>query len=307
MSESICVLGALHMDLTVEVERMPAAGETEIGKALEVHPGGKAATQAVAAARLGAEVSLVGAVGNDGWGADLRSALLAEGIGLSGVASIDGAVTGVGLRARNKAGDGATVIGPGANSRVGPEVVAGAREAIAAAKVFLCQLELGEEPIAVGVEIARNGGALVVLNAAPSREVSAEVLGMVDVLVVNRREGARLARVDRDECSDSGLARRLLALGPSRVILTRGRDGALYFDGNQSIEQAGFPAERLDSTAAADAFCGALAVALSEEQRWDQALRFACAAAGLSSEVEGAFPSLPGRELLDQRLASPHA
>lgn len=302
MSESICVLGALHMDLTVEVERLPTSGETEIGDDLVVHPGGKGATQAVAAARLGAEVSLVGAVGADGWGADLRSALLAEGVDLGAVSSVDNEVTGVGLRARQSSGESATVIGAGANRSVGVEVVEAAREKISSAKVFVCQLEVGDEALASGIEMARASGAIVMLNAAPARELPRELLGKVDVLVSNRREGARLARVDRDECSDSGLARRLSALGPARVILTRGKEGAVYFDGERAIEQAGFEAERLDSTAAADAFCGALSVALAEEQRWEQALRFACAAAALSSEVQGAFPSLPTREVLEPRL-----
>jgi len=302
MSESICVLGALHMDLTIEVQRLPSVGETEIGKGLEVHPGGKGATQAVAAARLGASVSLVGAVGDDGWGADLRSALLTEGVNLASVISSGEAVTGVALRARHASGESATVIGPGANRMVGLEVVEAARETLAAAKVFLCQLEIGDDALAAAVELARASGALVMLNAAPARELPRELLAKVDVVVANRREGARLARVEKDECSDSGLLRRLAALGPAKAILTRGKRGAMFFDGERTIEQAGFPAERLDSTAASDAFCGALAVALAEELRWDKALRFACAAAALSSEVQGAFPSLPTRAELEPRL-----
>ncbi|QDU67237.1 ribokinase [Engelhardtia mirabilis] len=302
MSEAICVLGALHMDLTIEVEHLPSVGETEIGKGLEVHPGGKGATQAVAAARLGASVSLVGAVGDDGWGADLRSALLAEGVNLSGVVSSSAAVTGVALRARHASGESATVIGPGANRMVDVAVIEAAREAFAHAKVFLCQLEIGEDALSAAVELARASGALVVLNAAPARELSREFLAKIDVIVANRREGARLARVEKDECSDSGLMRRIAALGPSKVVLTRGKRGAMFFDGERTFEQAGFPAERLDSTAASDAFCGALAVALAEEQRWDQALRFACAASALSAEVQGSFPSLPTRDVLEPRL-----
>jgi ribokinase len=303
MSETICVLGALHLDLTVDVDRLPTAGETAIGQGLSVSPGGKGAAQAVAAARLGADVDLIGVVGDDGRGSDLRAALLEEGVDLSSLVTREGAETGVGLRARLPTGEAAAVIGLGVNAALGPEQVDQAAPVILGAKVLLAQLELTDAALRRGAELAREAGVLVVLNAAPRREVPKDLLALVDVLVCNRREGAHLVHEQPDEVSDNGLVRRLGALGPGRVVLTRGIDGALGFDGERCLESPGFAAAQADPTAAADAFCGALAVALAEGQRFEDALRFGCAAAGLSTEVEGAFASLPRRAVLEERLA----
>ena len=302
MSETICVLGALHLDLTVDVERLPTAGETVLGRGLYVTPGGKGAAQAVAAARLGSDVDLIGVVGDDGRGSDVRSALLEEGVDLTSLVTREGGETGVGLRARLASGEGATVIGLGANAELGAEQVEAAAAAIQGAKVLLAQLELSDEAIGRGFELARTAGTLTVLNTAPRRSVPGEVLALVDVLVCNRREAAHLCGVDADEVGDQGLVRRLGALGPTRIVLTRGYEGALGFDGERTLDSPGFAAQRADSSAAADAFCGALATALAEGQRFEDCLRFACAAAGLSTEVEGSFPSLPRRETLEERL-----
>ena len=303
MTHKICVLGALHLDLTVDVDRLPQAGDTIIGRGLEVTPGGKGAAQAVAAARLGAEVELIGVVGDDGRGSDLRMALLEEGVGLSGLVTEAGGETGVGLRARLDNGDGASVVGLGANADMTEAQVRSAAEVLEGAAILLAQLELSDEVLRAGFELARAAGIRTVLNAAPRRDVSPELLGLVDVLVLNRKEGARLAHEELDEVSDTGLVRRLSALGPGLIVLTRGQDGALAFDGERCAESTGFTAELADSTAASDAFCGALATALAEEQRTDVALRFACAAAGLSNAVAGAFPCLPTRAELEERLA----
>lgn len=302
MSGRICVLGALHLDLTVDVEQLPRAGDTVIGSGLHLTPGGKGAAQAVAAARLGREVDLIGVVADDGRGGDLRAALLEEGVGISGLVTREKGVTGVGLRARLGTGESATVIALGASGQLRPAEVESAAEAIREAGVLLAQLELSDDVLLRGFELAQESDVTVVLNAAPRRDVDPEVLARVDVLICNRREGARLVNENVDDVSDKGLARRLGALGPKRVVLTRGEDGALGFDGERVVESPGFASECADSTAASDAFCGALATALAEGQRFEDVLRTACAAAGLSSEVEGSFPSLPNREQLDARL-----
>jgi ribokinase len=302
MSETICVLGALHLDLTVDVDRLPGVGETVIGSSLSVAPGGKGATQAVAAARLGADVDLIGAVGDDSHGSEVRAALAEEGVGLSSVLTCEKVETGVGIRARLTGGDSAGVVGLGANAEMGAAQVAQAAELIAGARVLLAQLELSDEVLLEAFGRARSAETLVLLDATPARPVPKEVLALVDVLLCNRREGAVLVNERPDDVSDSGLVRRLAALGPGRVVLTRGVDGALGFDGERSVESPGLAAEYSDSSAAADAFAGALATALAEGQRFDDALRFSCAAAGLSGDDSSRFPKLPKREQVEERL-----
>ncbi|MEO0650191.1 MAG: PfkB family carbohydrate kinase, partial [Planctomycetota bacterium] len=231
MSEKVCVLGALHLDLTVDVERLPTAGETILAHSLHVTPGGKGAAQAVAAARLGCDVDLIGVVGDDGRGSDVRSALLEEGVDLSSLVTQEGVATGVGLRARLASGESATVIGLGANDELGPDQVAAGAASIEGATVLLAQLELSDAALERGFELARACGTTSVLNAAPKRAIPSELLGLVDVLVCNRREAAALCGVDPEEVGDKGLLRRLGALGPTRVVLTRGLEGAVAFDG----------------------------------------------------------------------------
>jgi ribokinase len=302
MAHGVCVLGDLLAALPVGVQRLLAAGESTSGEGFEQCPGGRGAAQAVAAARLGARVDLIGVLEADGPGAELRSALLAEGVGLGSLVELSEAATAVGARTRPTRVRGAAGIGVASGGALTPEQVEAASAAIVQAQVLLARLEPSDATLRRAFELARAAGALVVLEGAPGREVPAELLSLVDVLVVDPHSGPALARVDAGDCSDSGLLRRLGALGPGRIVLRAKGGKALTFDGEQCQEQAALPAAPVDSCAAADAYCAALATALAEGQRFDQCLRFAAAAAALSTEVQGGPPHWPRREEVDARL-----
>ena len=296
MAARIAVLGWIHMDLVVRAARLPEAGDTVIGEELFVVPGGKGANRAVAAARLGGEVDLIGRAGDDGWGRELRTVLSAEGVGLSRVAVSKEDPTGASLVTLLPDGRSATMVAHGANSGLKREDVGAAAELVAAADVFVCHLGLPEEVSAEALSLARRAGTRTLLHAEPRQELSPEQLDEVDVLIASERGGARLLGQEDDDLAPRSLARRLHALGVGRVVVWQADGGGLSFDGETFLEERGIARERIDTTAAASAFAAALAVAIGEEQRAADGLRFACAAAALAAATEGALPSLPTRE-----------
>jgi ribokinase len=287
---AVAVVGSINLDLVVAVQRHPAPGETVIGGDRRELPGGKGANQAVAAARLGARVSMVGRVGADEAGRRLRANLEAEGVDAAHVREHGQAPTGVALIAVDAEGENTIVVSPGANARVGERDVAGAREVLAAAKVTLVQHEV--PPEAVRAAIAAAGGT-VVLNPAPARALD----GAVDVLAPNRGELEALAGRGGDP---EALARGLQ--GARAVVVTLGADGALVVEGDRA-ERVAAPAVRaVDTTGAGDAFCGALAQALAEGAALVEAARWAVRAAAVSVTREGAQGGLPRRGEVEQRI-----
>lgn len=301
MSSAIIVLGSIHMDLVVQAPRFPQAGESVVGGEFHTYPGGKGANRAVAAARLGAQVGLLGCLGDDGWGAELRAVLASEGVDVTHVVTRKNEPTGASLITVVPGGQTSTLSAPGANRTLAAEDVQQAVEALSSARVLVLHLGLPEALMIQALQLARKGGAQVLLHAVPAGDVSSELLAQVDVLVIQERSARALAGAE-DDVSPSGLARRLDALGPGRVVITRGERGALMFDGERVLEQGPFAVEAVDSTATGAAFAGALAVALSEEARGESALRFACAAGALAAAKPGALPSLPTRDEVNALL-----
>lgn len=302
MSARLCVVGALHRDLVVRAPRFPVPGETVLGEDFALHVGGKGANQAVAASRLGARVALVGAVGDDEWGRAVRGALAADGIDLAHVQSLKGVHTGVGVITVVPGGENTIVVAPGAGARVGPEDVERASGAIADADVLLVQGELAPATTQHAIELARNANTVVVCNAAPAQHLPEGFLRQVDVLVVNRGEAAELVGDGTGEISPTGLARRLASLGPERVVLTLGAEGALHFNGSELEHVEPFQVECIDATGAGDAFAAALAVLRSEGARLRDAVRFACAAGALATTRAGALAGLPVRAEVEALL-----
>ncbi|MCZ6598678.1 MAG: ribokinase [Planctomycetota bacterium] len=303
MSVRVCVVGSINMDLVVRAPRFAQPGETLLGESFETHPGGKGANQAVAACRLGASVDMVGCVGDDGWGADLRGALASEGVGTARVARLTGVVSGVGLITVLPDGENAIVVAPGANARLTPSHVEEAESEIAAADVLILQLEVPLEANLRAAEIAATVGTAIVLNAAPAREAPAELLQRTDTLVLNLAEARALLEAD-ESVSTGGLARRLDALGPNRVAVTQGAEGAVLFDGETLHRCGGFAVNVVDTTAAGDAFVATLAIALAEGTRAMDALGRACAAGACAATIPGALSSLPRRADVDALLKS---
>ena len=277
MPPSVTVVGSLNVDLVARVERLPREGETVGDASFERIPGGKGANQAVAAARLGADVSMVGCVGDDDFAREAIVSLEQAGVDAERVRSVDGP-TGVALIVVDAAGENTIVVAPGANMRLRPDHVD-----VSGADAVLCQLEIPVEAVAAAAE--RSEG-LFCLNAAPAAEVPASLVERADVVIANRYEAEAL-----------GAEPRLLAL-------TLGAEGAVLIERGSEVARAAAPAvDAVDGTAAGDAFCGALVVSLLEGRPREEALARACAAGAVAASRFGAQPSLPSAADVDALLA----
>jgi ribokinase len=307
MHRQILVVGSLNADLVQRTARLPRPGETVAGSDLEVFCGGKGSNQACAAGRLGGSVSMAGAVGNDAFGARLRAELSAAGVGLSRVANSSRA-TGVASIFVLPSGENAIVLSPGANEDVSAEMALEAVESMGPGDLLLCQLEIPIGAVTAALAAARRRGVVTILDPAPARAIPAKALTDVDILTPNQTEAALLLGETADEVTSMAHARaaaaRLLEKGPKAVIVKMGGAGCLVAAENAFTEIAGYSVEAIDTTAAGDAFNGALAVALSEGADLVEAARFANGAAALSVTRAGAMASLPNRQQVNEFLQS---
>lgn len=278
------VVGSLNMDLVLGVPALPSPGQTLLSRSRDRSPGGKGANQAVALGRLGARVAMVGAVGDDPDGADLVAALEAAGVSTGHVARRSGDQTGLAVVCVTPDGDNAIVVASGANATVGPGEVAAAAPALAGAGLLLLQLEIPPETVLAAARAGREAGALVVLNAAPARELPAGLLGEVDVLVVNAGEAAELA----GDGDPRDAATRLLGQGPATVVVTLGGEGCLVAKDRGMARLPADPVQVVDTTGAGDCFAAALGFGLAEGRDSRAAARFATAAAALAVTRPGA-------------------
>jgi ribokinase len=286
---AIAVVGSLNLDLVVRVARLPGPGETVSGEDVFRNPGGKGANQAVAAARLGRGVTMVGCVGDDQAGRDLLAALEVDGVDTSHVRVVAGVPSGMAFITVREDGENQIVVSPGTNARLTPRDVGAAGAALRVAAVTLVQLEIPLEAVAAA---ARTAGGRVVLNPAPVRALPEELLGQVDVLVPNRVELAQLAAgpVPATVEEAAGLAGRL----PARaVVVTLGADGALVVERGHASHVPAVPVRPVDTTAAGDAFCGGLADALAAGAALEDAARWAVRVAAAACLRPGAQASLP--------------
>jgi ribokinase len=265
----VTVVGSINLDLVAFCERLPRAGETLTDAKLARVPGGKGANQAVAAARLGAEVSFIGCTGSDDFGALARSGLEEAGVDLSGLQVTD-EPTGVALILVEAGGENQIVVAPGANRRLAPgSFVIGEADAV------LCQLEIPVEGVTAAAEQAEG---MFCLNAAPALPVPLDVVARADLIVANSFE--------LDTLGSSSLG--------GLFALTLGADGALLLEGGEELARARPPTVKaVDGTAAGDAFCACLVVSLLEERGYEESLRRACAAGAIAASRPGAQPSLP--------------
>ncbi len=298
MCPKIVVVGSSNIDMVVKTGRIPRGGETVLGGDFVMVPGGKGANQAVCAAKLGADVKLVARVGDDVFGQMSLANFSDVGVDTTYVITDPVHPSGVALISVDARGENAIVVAPGANAALTPADVDSARDAIAGADALVLQLEIPAETVAHSVELARSLGVRVVLNPAPMRPVSTDVLLMVDVLTPNQHEAAALlgrAGEGHDLDAESA-ARELLALGVSAVVITLGSQGAYA----ATHDRAGFiepmKVNAVDTTAAGDAFTAALATGLAEGMGLFDAAGFATKVAAISVTRMGAQPSMPARE-----------
>ncbi|MHB9753681.1 ribokinase [Streptomyces sp. BYX5S] len=289
----LLVVGSANADLVVGVERRPAAGETVLGSDLALHPGGKGANQAVAAAKLGARTALLARVGDDAHGELLRGSLEAAGVDTSGVL-VGGAPTGVALITVDPSGDNSIVVSPGANGRLTPEDVRAAGELFANARVVSMMLEIPLETVA---EVARSlpDGARLVLNPSPPAPLPDEVLAVCDPLIVNEHEAKVIAGTDLGDDPEDW-ARQLLALGPRSVVVTLGSEGALVADASGAQRVPAVKVKAVDTTGAGDAFTAALAWRLGTGEPLADAAAYAAKVGAAAVTKEGAQASYPTAE-----------
>ena len=303
MPPLVTIVGSLNMDLIALSPRIPQPGETIIGKGFHTAPGGKGANQAVAAAHLGAQVSIIGRVGDDAFANSLLENLASAGVDHKFVTRDQENATGVALIVVDDNGENSIVVASGANMHLTPADVESAEEAIAAADVLLLQLEVPLETVTRAAELARAHQVTVVLNPAPARALPTELLSLVDFLIPNETETALLSGMPvASQVEIEAAAKSLRDLGVGNVILTLGERGALLTGAFQSEVYPSFKVNPVDTTAAGDAFLGGFAVALGEGKSLSDAIRFGNAAGALATTRLGAQPSLPTRAEVEKLI-----
>jgi len=291
-SGRVLVVGSVNADLVVSVGRLPAPGETVTGGRLARHGGGKSANQAVAAARLGAAVELVAAVGDDDLGAEALAELEREGVGVERVARPAGTPTGVALIVVDEAGENQIAVASGANAELGGEAVERALAGLAPAVVLL-GLEVPDAAVRAGALAGAAAGARLVLNPAPARPLEDAVLDLGPVLTPNAAEALTLTGAPDPEAA----ARALTGRTGAPVVVTLGAEGALVAGPSGAAERIpALAVDVVDTTGAGDAFNGALAAELAAGAPLADAARLAVAAAGLSCRAPGARAGMPRRE-----------
>ena len=299
----IVVVGSANTDMVVKAARIPQPGETVLGSEFMMVPGGKGANQAVAAARLGAEVTLVARLGDDLFAEASMRSFREAGIHTEAVVRDPEAASGVALILVDSGGENAIAVAPGANARLATTDVDRAEDAIRAADVVVLQLEVPIVTVLHAIRLAKRHGRRVILNPAPAAPVPDEALAMVDFLTPNETEAEMLLGGGAAGLGGiAATAEALRARGAGTVIVTLGREGAYVVGPQGSFHVAGRHVKAVDTTAAGDAFTGAFACAIGEGQALAAALEFATAAAALSVTRLGAQSSLPDRAAVEALL-----
>jgi ribokinase len=295
---TVAVIGSINLDLVVTVERLPAPGETVQGGRFATHHGGKGANQAVAAARAGARVMMIGAVGSDDHGERAVSALAAEGIDLDGVRQVADEPTGVALIVVGPRGENQIAVAPGANATL--DLTDADRERVRGANVILTNHEVPAAVVLDALRVAAEGGQQAILNPAPARALPAEVLALGPILTPNEHE--LIVAIGNDN-TDAALDE-LVARNAGPVIVTQGPAGALLATAGQRERFPGFPAPAVvDTTGAGDTFCGVLGAWLAAGAALGDAIRAANAAASLSVRAAGARDGMPVRAEIEALLS----
>ena len=294
----IAVLGSINTDLVCGVPHFPRVGETVLSREFARYSGGKGGNQAVAAARLGAQVSFYGKVGDDLFSQELLGSLRENRVNVEAVGQDQNAPSGIASIWVTETGENAIVYVPGANALVDTAYVDQVLPELTAAKVLLLQFEIPLKTIAYLLRGLPSKSPLVILDPAPAKDISSFPLERVDIITPNRGELAALT--GEEEVAKA--ARKLLSFGVGQVICKAGAKGAYLIAANNFRHFPAFLVNPVDTTAAGDAFNGALAVALAEGRSLEEAVRFANAAGALAATRRGAQPSLPTRQEVEALL-----
>ncbi len=301
MTAKIVVVGSFNADLVAYLERMPRPGETVHGDRFATFAGGKGSNQAVAAARLGADVTFIGRVGNDVFANLAYEIWDAEGVNRDYVSADDESATGVAPILVDSSGENMIVVVLGANSRLTAADIDAARERIAAADVLVTQLEVNLDMVGYALETAKQLGVATILNPAPAAAIPQSTIDLADYLTPNETELETLSGSAGDYAA---AARTLLTRADQKAVVTLGAQGAQIVSGEENAIIPTYAVDVVDTTGAGDAFNAGLAVALAEGKPLPEAVRFANAAAALSVTKSGAAPSTPYRATVDELLAT---
>ncbi|MDR2932262.1 MAG: ribokinase [Oscillospiraceae bacterium] len=296
--KKILVVGSLNMDISVQVDEMPCAGETVLSKGHAFLPGGKGANQAFACAALGAPVMMLGCVGRDDYGDALIKSLTGAGVDCSLIARRADTATGMALITVNEKGENAITVIQGANGVVDKQYIDDNMDALTACDIVVVQLEIPMDTVIYTIQKAKALNKTVIVDPAPAPDYFPDILyGLIDILKPNEHELAKLAGIAQGDIR--GGLRALQKKGAGAIIVTLGADGALICTEDGMCETiAGIETEVVDTTAAGDTFTAALAVMLSEGGTMREAVRFANKAASMAVTRRGAQPSIPTRSEL---------
>lgn len=301
----VAVVGSANVDLVLRSERMPIKGETLIGDAFDIFTGGKGFNQAAAAARLGADVTLIAKIGDDPFADILRNAIDTENINTEFVKTDTEVGTGVAMIVVEPDGENSIIVVPGANMRLTPADIDVAQNSIAEADVLLLQLETPIDTSEHAIEFAKANETIVILDPAPARPLPASLLSQVDILKPNEVEagvlsGSAVTTPEDGVAAAKALQSQIASDGFSAVVLTLGQQGVLTYTQIQMTHLPAIAVETVDTTGAGDAFSGALATALAEDRELIEAVKFANAAGAAAVTTLGATPSMPNREKIEE-------
>ncbi|MFD5775303.1 ribokinase [Streptomyces fungicidicus] len=301
----IAVVGSYGAGLTMRVPKAPAAGETVSGGLFDSGAGGKGSNQAVGAARLGAEVALLTAVGDDEFGRSARELWRREGVSAQHVVTA-GAPTMVGFILVEPSGENRIAIAPGALDELDAAAVDAFRAEIASADILVVSMEIPEEAVVAALRAGRESGTRTLLNPAPARPLPDACWPLIDVLTPNQTEAPVLLGLDEGHgLGDEDLARALQGRTGGTVVITRGGEGALVAQDTGVMAVPPHPARTVvDTTGAGDSFTAALAVALAEDRPVDRAVEFAATAGAHTVSIAGVIPALPTRAQLNALIGS---
>ena len=297
-SNRVVVIGSANIDLVSSVDSLPVPGETVLGNSFIKTPGGKGANQAVAASKLGGEVSFVGCIGPDQEGEILRSSLKNANVNCDFLISRPEVSTGNAMIGVDAEGNNSIIVNSGANSALTQEDIVAAKEIVESAQVVLMQLEISTKCLEVAVEMA---SGIKILNPAPVVDISKKLLEKIDVLIPNRIELARLSNKESFENLDE-LEAAAKGLGIQTVIVTLGSAGALLVSDKQTELISSPAVESVDTTGAGDAFCGSMAESLSRGLSFLESVEYSVTAGALSTTTYGAQISMPTRSEVDSLL-----
>jgi len=289
----ILVIGSSNTDLIARVKKFPTAGETVEGISFLQAMGGKGANQALAAHRLGGDVKFITCLGNDANGQNSLKYYEQEGLDVSSSLIVDDVPSGTAMIWVEEGGENCIVITPGANKMLTSEYIYKMEETIAEADIVLLQMEIPYETVRTVCNIARKHQTKIMLNIAPARKLDAELLKKVDILVVNETEAELVSDEKIEDVGKETVVDMMLESGVQAVVLTLGKQGCIFKNHQKFHDLPAFHVKPLDTTAAGDTFCGALAAELNKRNDWKEALKFATAASAICVTRMGAQTSIP--------------